>query len=72
MLGALLIKEVSMYIDMQISFNNDKYKLKVDNASLGPLHGRSIEINVATHLGVQLLVGCTTKPLTLLHRRKGP
>lgn len=58
--------------DVQISFNNDRYKVKVDNASQGPLHGRCIEISVATHLGVQLLVGLTSKSLTLLHNRECP
>ena len=41
---------------LQISFASDKYEVKVNNESLGPLHGCTIRMNVATHLGVQLLV----------------
>lgn len=43
-------------VPLQISFASDRYEVKVNNESLGPLHGCTIRVNVATHLGVQLLV----------------
>ncbi len=45
---------------LQISFASDNYTVKVDNESLGPLHGCTIQLKVATHLGVQLLVRMTS------------
>ena len=45
---------------LQISFASDNYTVKVDNESLGPLHGCTIKLKVATHLGVQLLVRMTS------------
>ncbi|CAK0783086.1 hypothetical protein CVIRNUC_006281 [Coccomyxa viridis] len=49
----LLVKRYSFL--QQISFASDNYTVKVDNESLGPLHGCTIQLKVATHLGVQLL-----------------
>ena len=47
---------VAAHVPLQMSFASDKYEVKVNNESLGPLHGCIIRINVATHLGIQLLV----------------
>ena len=52
---------------LQISFASDKYEVKVNNESLGPLHGRTIRMNVATHLGIQLLVRAMDNKARMAH-----
>ncbi len=40
----------------QLTFSQDHYTIKIDNAALGPLQGCAISIRVAAQLGVSLMV----------------
>ena len=49
----------------QLTFSQDHYTIKVDNAALGPLNGCTIDIRVAAHLGISLMV-CAPLPGRLI------
>lgn len=50
----MLVKRYSFL--QQLTFSQDHYQIKVDNPDLGPLHGCTLSIRVAAHLGIHLMV----------------